>query len=100
MAQYFFTKLIPPRPSFAQDMSDEERRLMGEHGAYWTRLAEEGIALFFGPVADPTGVYGICITQAESAQDIDQLTANDPVIRAGIHFTVETHPMLNAVRGR
>jgi len=32
--QYFF-QLIPPRPTFPQDMTDEERRLMDEHGRYF-----------------------------------------------------------------
>jgi hypothetical protein len=32
MSRYFFSKLNPPRPSFAQDMSDEDRRLMNPPG--------------------------------------------------------------------
>jgi len=31
----FVIKLIPPRPTFPQDMSDEERSLMDEHGRYF-----------------------------------------------------------------
>src|SRR5262245_48424034 len=30
MSRYFFRKLNPPRPFFARDMTDEERRLMGD----------------------------------------------------------------------
>jgi len=29
--QHYFFKLIPPRPTFIQDMNDDERRLMDEH---------------------------------------------------------------------
>ena len=97
---YFFSKLNPPRPSFAQDMNDEERRIMSEHAAYWTDLAEKGIAVVFGPVGDPRGVFGICIFQAENAEEAAQLTANDPVTRAERGFKFETYPMLNAIRGR
>ena len=100
MARYFFTKLNPPRASFAQDMTDEERRLMGEHAMYWTALAEKGTALLFGPVGDPNGVYGILVTQVDSEAEIHSLTANDPVIRSGLNFTVETYPMLDIVRAR
>ena len=100
MPRYFFTKLNPPRASFAQDMNDEERRLMGEHAVYWKALAEKGVALLFGPVGDPKGVYGICITQVENPEEIHSLTTNDPVIRAGLGFTVETYPMPDIVRGR
>jgi uncharacterized protein YciI len=100
MNRYFFSKLVPPRPSFAQDMTDEERRLMGEHVVYWTSLAEKGVALLFGPVADPKGTYGICVSQVENDEDIGRITANDPVIRSGLNFRFETYPMPNLVRSR
>jgi uncharacterized protein YciI len=95
---YFFTKLIPPRLSFAQDMTNEERLLMTEHAAYWKALAERGVALVFGPVGDPRGAYGILITQADSQEHIELLTANDPVTKSGLNFKFETYPMLNIVR--
>jgi uncharacterized protein len=98
MSRYFFSKLNPPRPSFAQDMTDEERRLMTEHAAYWKALAEKGVALLFGPVGDPKGVYGILITQVDSEEQIQSLAANDPVMKSGLDFTFETYPMLNIVR--
>jgi uncharacterized protein len=100
MAHYYFSKLNPPRPSFAQDMTDEERRLMQEHAAYWKNLAEKGVALVFGPVADPKGVYGICVTQVETEEQITSITASDPVIQSGLNFTFETYPMLDLVRSR
>src|SRR5262252_3325496 len=98
MSRYFFSKLNPPRPSFALDMTDEERRLMGEHAAYWKALAEKGVALLFGPVGDPKGVYGICIIEVDSAEQIQLIIANDLVMKAGLNFSFETYPMLNIVR--
>src|SRR5262249_45629775 len=100
MARYFFSKLNPPRPSFMQDMTPEERRLMGEHAMYWRNLAEKGVALLFGPVADPKGGYGVCVTQVENEEEIAAITANDPVSKSGFPFTFETHPMLDVVRSR
>jgi len=94
---YFFSRLNPPRPSFAQDMTEEEHRLMGEHVVYWKAFAEKGIALLFGPVADPKGTFGICVTQVESEAEMQSLTANDPVVRTG-NFTVEFYPMPNLIR--
>ena len=38
----FVFRLIPPRPSFAFDMSDDERDVMTAHVAYWGTLAREG----------------------------------------------------------
>ena len=50
---FYFCRLLPPRPSFAHDMNEAERALMGEHSAYLQKLAEKGTAVLFGPVADP-----------------------------------------------
>ncbi len=49
----FFCKLIPPRPTFAQDMSEAEVKLMHEHAEYWRGLMEKGQVVTFGLVADP-----------------------------------------------
>ena len=41
MSVYFFSKLIPPRTSFAFDMNETERALMQQHGAYWSKVAAD-----------------------------------------------------------
>src|SRR5215472_8273673 len=83
MARYFFSELNPPRPSFMQDMTAGEKRLMGEHVVYWRNLAEKGVALLFGPVADPKGGYGIYVTRVENEEEIAVITANDPMSKSG-----------------
>ena len=52
---FYFCRLIPPRPTFAMDMNDEERALMQQHAAYWWKKMDEGKVIAFGPVADPQG---------------------------------------------
>ncbi|HEY7162369.1 MAG TPA: hypothetical protein VH815_13975, partial [Acidobacteriota bacterium] len=59
--KYFFLKLIPPRLTFFVDMTDDERNMMKEHGQYWRKMMEQGIAHVFGPVMDPKGVWGLGI---------------------------------------
>ena len=54
MRQFLF-KLIAPRPTFAQDMMEAERKVMQEHVVYWKGLADRGVAVVFGPVLDPKG---------------------------------------------
>ena len=93
MKRHFFLKLIPPRPSFAQDMNDEEKQLMQEHGMYWTSLAQEGVAILFGPVIDPKGSYGIGVVEVENDGDVNLLTANDPVTKSGRQFKHEAYVM-------
>jgi uncharacterized protein YciI len=93
MKCHFLIKLIPPRPSFALDMSEEERRLMQQHVAYWTGLAEKGVALLFGPVLDPAGSYGIGVVEVADEEALKLLTANDPVTRSGGLFRHDAYVM-------
>ncbi len=89
----YFCKLLPPRPTFAQDMSEAEMKVMQEHGVYWRGLMEQGQVIAFGLVADPAGAFGIGIVEVESEADVQRLTSNDPTIRSGQGFRFTFHPM-------
>ena len=95
--RYFFCRLIPPRPTFQEDMTDAERSLMLQHGAYWTGLAERGTAIVFGPVADPTGGYGVGIVEIDDGADVRDVEAHDPAMKSGLGFRYEMQPMPRAV---
>ena len=71
-------KLIPSRPTFAQDMTNEERTIMQQHVVYWKDYMEQGIMLVFGPVLDPAGVYGLGILEVDDEEQAKTLMANDP----------------------
>jgi len=45
----FFLKLIPPRPTFATDMTPEEGAVMQKHAAYWAEMFKTGKVLIIGP---------------------------------------------------
>jgi uncharacterized protein YciI len=98
--KYFFCRLIPPRPTFAQDMTAAEALVMRDHVAYWTELAERGTAIVFGPVADPKGVWGVAILEVEDEAEVQSLTSNDPVMKAALGATYEILPMLRAIIGK
>jgi uncharacterized protein YciI len=86
-------RLLPPRPTFALDMDDAERAVMGEHSAYWRGLMAEGHVVGFGPVNDPNGPYGIAIAIADDLAQAEALGADDPAVRSGLGLTVEIAPM-------
>lgn len=94
---YFLYRLIPPRPGFLLDMTPAERALMQEHSGYWRGLMDRGSVLAFGPVADPSGPYGIALIQLEPGADISGLGAHDPAIKANVGFGFELHPMPSLV---
>ncbi|HEV2377782.1 MAG TPA: YciI family protein [Streptosporangiaceae bacterium] len=93
---YYLYKLIPPRPSFATDMTTAEQAVMTDHVAYWTRQRDLGFAVGFGPVADPAGSWGVAIVEAEDEQAVEKLRADDPAVRSGL-ATTEIYPMPAAV---
>ena len=90
-------KLVPPRPTFPADMSEAEATLMGEHAACWGRLIERGIAVVFGPVFDPAGVWGLGIVDVADETSASRLIDDDPVIRSDRGFRYEIYPMPQAV---
>jgi uncharacterized protein YciI len=92
----YLHKLIPPRSTFSADMTDEERDIMVRHVAYWTKLLEKGIAVAFGPVADPAGGWGAGISEAESEQDARDLHIDDPAVSTGL-CTFEVYAMPGAI---
>jgi uncharacterized protein YndB with AHSA1/START domain len=95
--QFFFSRLIPPRPSFAMDMSTDEEALMREHVAYWRAELSEGKAIVFGPVADPSGTWGLGVARVSDEAELAGLQANDPAIKADKGFRYQTIPMMTAV---
>ena len=46
---YFLNKLIPPRPTFPQDMTEVEGKVMQEHVAYWQDLANRKSRSYSAP---------------------------------------------------
>ena len=92
--QFFALKLIPPRPTFAQDMTDEERSIMQEHVGYWMELMTQGKVIVFGPVLDPQSVYGLSIVAVDNEEEVKQMTTNDPAIKINRY---EYYPMMAVV---
>ena len=96
---FFLYKLIPPRPTFACDMNDDERAIMAEHAAHWSRLTEAGTALVFGPVADPAGTWGMAVVDAASEADVRALGNADPAVSSGV-CTYDVHAMPHTIVGQ
>jgi hypothetical protein len=90
---YFLAKLIPPRASFLEDMTAEEKGLMRAHADHWLPHLAAGLVIAMGPVADRSGGYGVMIANSPSLGWLERAQADDPVIKAGVGFAYENHPM-------
>jgi uncharacterized protein YciI len=89
---HFFLKLIPPRPTFVQDMTPAEAALMQQHSAYLEKHYPSGKILMVGPVLNPQGPFGMAILEMESAAEAQAFGENDPTVKAGLN-TVEVSPL-------
>ena len=94
MKKYFVLYLNPPRPTFAQDMNVDERNIMMQHVAYWNDLMNRGYTLAYGPVLDPSGVYGLGIVAADNEERVKNFIANNPA--NGLN-KYEYYPMMAVV---
>lgn len=93
--QSFFCKLVPPRPTFAADLSPSEADVMKRHALYWDDLITRGVVRMFalGLVLDPAGAFGIGVMERENESAVRALTDQDPAITAGIGMRYEIHLM-------
>ena len=75
---YVFVRTNNPRPTFHLDMTGDERAAMQRHVAYWSEKAAQGIAVVFGPVADPKGVWGMGVYHVSDTAQMQGMLDADP----------------------
>lgn len=92
---HFVYKVIPPRAVFATTMSESEMAIFAEHVAYWRNVLEQGKAVAFGPVLDPSGDWGLAVVEADSEEEVRALADDDPAMTSRL-CTYEIHVMPNA----
>jgi uncharacterized protein YciI len=79
----FVFRLMSPRPTFALDMSDEEREVMRRHAAHWKPLIDSGRMVVFGPILDTTGSWGLGVVEADDEEELRSFASQDPVVVTG-----------------
>ncbi|MGO8862959.1 MAG: YciI family protein [Acidimicrobiales bacterium] len=89
----FVFRLQAPRPTFALDMTDDEREIMGRHAAHWQPLIDSGAMVVFGPVVDGTGSWGLGVVEAEDEDELRAFADQDPVVTTRT-ATIEMGKML------
>ncbi len=94
--QTYLYKLIPPRPTFFADQTNDEAAIMAEHVAYWRANMAAGSAVAFGPVLEPNGVWGLAVVEVDSEDDAQRLPDCDPAVTSGLAHA-EIYPMPRAV---
>jgi uncharacterized protein YciI len=90
--QRYYFKLVPPRSTFPQDMTDAERLLMEEHAIYWQQQFSAGKLPLYGPVMAPDGAFGLGVLEVADEAEVRQFGENDPSVRGGLN-RFEFYPM-------
>lgn len=78
----FLLRLEPVRSDLTpQNMTDDERRIGGQHFAYLQSLLADGKLTFAGQAFDPKGFWGIVIVNAADADTARTILNSDPAIK-------------------
>lgn len=97
MQQYFVVFLMAGE-NREQD-SLETARLMEQHLAHLTRMAEEGYSSLTGPMGDDGELRGIVVYNTPTLEEADSLANLDPMVKSG-RLKVEVHPWWTAKGGK
>jgi uncharacterized protein YciI len=90
--RFFLYRLLPPRPTFHLDLNEKEKEVMQRHGRYWAELTKQRIAIVYGPVFDPKGVFGVAIMEVDTEDQGLTIVKADPAV-ASRTCTYELIPM-------
>ena len=96
LSDYYIYRLIPPRPTFHEDMTDQEGAIMSRHADYWADLVGRADVLVYGPVVDSSGSWGLAVIHADSLADVRALAEADPAVSSGM-ATFDVGTMLVAI---
>jgi uncharacterized protein len=91
--------LHAPRERFAETMSDEEGRIMGEHFVRLQRLYAEGAMILVGPTLGQVNT-GIAVFEAPDEEAAQRIVDEDPAVASGL-MRGELRPYkVSLLRGR
>jgi len=80
----------PCRPTFAEDASEAEQRVVGEHFEYLSGALEAGALVLAGRTLDAPPM-GLAVFEAVSDECAAAFVERDPAVRAGL-FSAAVRP--------
>ena len=98
LMQQYYIVFLKAGENRSQD-SLETARLMEQHLAHLTRMAQEGYSSLTGPMGDDGDLRGIVVYNTATLEEADSLANLDPMVKAG-RLKVEVHPWWTAKGGK
>jgi uncharacterized protein YndB with AHSA1/START domain/uncharacterized protein YciI len=81
--QHYLARLLGTRPTWPDDVTEDEEKIMGEHFLYLRDLTAEKKVLMAGPVFDFK--FGLVVLQVKSEAEAKEILDNDPSVKNGLH---------------
>lgn len=91
----YYVAFLYRGPNWTPQQTDETKKIQQEHLANIRRMADSGKLVLAGPFTDDGDIRGIFVFQGVSAEEAQQLAANDPAVKAG-RLRIELHPWFAA----
>ena len=95
--KHYLIVLKPPRATFAEDATEAESGVVGEHFEYLKKLHADGTLILAGRTEDAS--MGLVVLKADSEEAADSLMQADPAVKAGV-FTARLYPYRLALLGK
>ena len=93
----FYLGTITGRPTFINDMTEEEGKIMGVHFEYLQNKFDNKQLILAGPIL-AEGQFGVSIFTADNIKHAQNFVENDPAVKSGI-VKSEVHPFRIFLKG-
>lgn len=80
--KHYLIKLLGTREGWPEEMTDDERRVMGEHYIYLKELTERGTCILAGPVF---GEFGLVALEVNDEAEARAIMDREPSVVQGVH---------------
>jgi len=87
--RHYLIVLKPPRATFAEDATEAESAIIGEHFEYLKRLLSDGVLVLAGRTEDAS--MGLVVFAAASDAAAEAVMKADPAVKAGV-FSAKLYP--------
>jgi uncharacterized protein YciI len=87
----YYVAFLYRGPKWTPQDTAETKKIQEEHMANIQQMARDGKLVLAGPFTDNGELRGIFVFQGISADEAQQLAANDPAVKAG-RLRMEMHP--------
>lgn len=83
LPKHYLVELIGTRPTWPDDMTPDEEKIMAEHFEYLKKLTHDRKVIAAGPVFDFK--FGLVILQVESEHEAHEIMDKEPSVVIGLH---------------